>query len=70
MSNRRTHRPEFKARDAIAAIRGSKTVQEIEGRMIARAFGNVHNPKQGPKVRRFLQGLMEVIDRTSPDGVI
>ncbi|WP_216910769.1 hypothetical protein [Synechococcus sp. CCY 0621] len=70
MSNHRTHRPEFKARDATAVIRGSKTVQEIEGRMTARAFGTVHNPKQGPKVRRFLQELMEVIDRTSPDGVI
>jgi hypothetical protein len=38
--------------------------------MTARAFGAVHNPEKGPEVRQVLQELLEVLDRTSPDGVI
>jgi hypothetical protein len=46
------------------------TLQEIESRMTARAFGAVHNPEQGPAVRQVLEELLEVLDRTSPDGVL
>jgi hypothetical protein len=46
------------------------TLQEIESRMTARAFGAVHNPEQGPAVRRVLSGLLEVLDDSSPDGLI
>jgi hypothetical protein len=38
--------------------------------MTARAFGAVHNPVHGPEVRRVLEELMQVLYRTSPDGVI
>ena len=48
----------------------TNTLQEIESRMTARAFGAVHNPEKGPEVRRALKELLEVLDRTSPDGVI
>ena len=48
----------------------TNTLQEIESRMTARAFGAVHNPEQGPAVRQVLAELLEVLDRTSPDGVI
>ena len=43
---------------------------EIHDRMTARAFMAVHNPEQGPEVRRVLEELLAVLDRTSPDGVI
>lgn len=46
------------------------TLQEIESRMTARAFGAVHNPEKGPEVRLVLEELLEVLDRTSPDGDI
>lgn len=46
------------------------TLQEIESRMTARAFGAVHNPEQGPAVRQVLEELLEILDRTSPDGII
>ena len=39
-------------------------------RMTARAFGAVHNTEQGLEVRRVLEELLEVLDRTSPDGVL
>lgn len=45
-------------------------LQEIEARMIARAFGAVHNPEQGPVVPQVLEQLLAVLDSTSPDGVI
>ena len=48
----------------------TNALQEIESRMTARAFGAVHNPEQGPAVRKTLGELLEVLDRTSPDGVI
>ena len=48
----------------------TNTLQEIESRMTARAFGAVHNPEKGPAVRQVLEELLEVLDRTSPDGVI
>jgi hypothetical protein len=38
--------------------------------MTARAFGAVHNPEQGPEFRRVLEELLEVLDRTSPNGLI
>jgi hypothetical protein len=38
--------------------------------MTACAFGTVHNPEMGPAVRRVLEELLEVLDRTSQDGVI
>lgn len=47
----------------------TNVIQEIQSRMTARAFGAVHNPEEGPKVRRVLSELLEVLDRTSPDGV-
>jgi hypothetical protein len=43
---------------------------EISDRMTARAFGAVHNPEQGPEVRRVMDELLAVLDRTSPDEVI
>ncbi len=46
------------------------TLQEIECRMNARAFTAVHHPEQGPAVRQVLDLLLEVLDRTSADGVI
>jgi hypothetical protein len=48
----------------------TNTLQKIESRMTARAFGGVHYPEKGPEVRRVLEELLEVPDRTSPDGVI
>jgi hypothetical protein len=45
-------------------------LQEIESRMTARAFTAVHHPEQGPAVSLMLEQLLEVLDRTSPDGVI
>ncbi len=48
----------------------TNALQEIESRMTARAFTAVHNPEQGPAVRRVLEELLAVLDRTSPDGVI
>ena len=48
----------------------TNTLQEIESRMTARDFGAVHNPEMGPDVRRVLEELLEVLDRSSPDGVI
>jgi hypothetical protein len=45
-------------------------LQEIEARMTARAFGAVHSPEQGPAVRLALEQLLQVLDATSPDGVI
>ncbi|WP_286194733.1 hypothetical protein [Synechococcus sp. CCY 0621] len=48
----------------------TNTLQEIESRMTARAFGAVHSPEIGPEVQRVLIALLEVLDRTSPDGVI
>ncbi|MCT0247870.1 hypothetical protein [Synechococcus sp. CS-205] len=48
----------------------TSALQEIETRMTARAFTAVHHPEQGPAVRRVLEELLEVLDRTSPDGVI
>jgi hypothetical protein len=46
------------------------TFQEIESRNTTRAIGAVHNPEKGPEFRRVLDELLEVLDRTSPDGVI
>ncbi len=48
----------------------TSALQEIETRMTARAFTAVHNPEQGPAVSQVLEELLEVLDRTSPDGVI
>ena len=48
----------------------TNTLQEIEGRITARAFGAVHNPEQGPAVRKVLSELLKVLDASSPDGVI
>ncbi len=45
-------------------------LQEIECRVNARAFTAVHHPEHGPAVRQVLELLLEVLDRTSPDGVI
>jgi hypothetical protein len=43
---------------------------EIHDRMTARAFMAVHNPEQGPEVRRVLEELLAVLDRTGANGVI
>ncbi len=48
----------------------TNALQETETRMTARAFTAVHHPEQEPAVRRVLEELLEVLDRTSPDGVI
>jgi hypothetical protein len=38
--------------------------------MTARAFGAVHNPEQGPAVRKVLAELLALLDASSADGVI
>lgn len=48
----------------------TNTLQEIESRMTARAFGAVHNPEKGPEVSRVIEEFLEILDRSSPDGVI
>jgi hypothetical protein len=48
----------------------TNTLQEIESRMRGRTFGAVHNPEKGQEVRRVLVELLEILDRTTPDGVI
>ncbi|MGB5240278.1 MAG: hypothetical protein WBN80_06480, partial [Prochlorococcaceae cyanobacterium] len=45
-------------------------LEEIESRMTARAFSAVHNPEQGAAVRQVSEQLLEILDLTSPDGVI
>lgn len=45
-------------------------LQEINARMTARAFSEVRNPEQGPAVRQVVEQLLQVLDATSPDGVI
>jgi hypothetical protein len=42
----------------------------MHDRLTARAFAAVHNPEWGPEVRRVLEELLAVPDRTSADGVI
>jgi hypothetical protein len=42
----------------------------IHHRMTARAFMALQNPEQGPELRRVLEELLALLDRTSPDGVI
>jgi hypothetical protein len=46
------------------------TLQEIESRVTARAFGAVMEPTKGPAVRETLELLLAVLDESSPDGVI
>jgi hypothetical protein len=48
----------------------TNSLAEIRDRLTARVFGAVHNPEQGPEVRRVLEELLGVLDRTSADGVI
>jgi hypothetical protein len=45
-------------------------LQEIEARITALVFAAVHNPERGPAVRQVLEQLLEVLDSTSPDGLI
>jgi hypothetical protein len=45
-------------------------LREIHDRMTARAFRAVDIPERGPEVRRVLEELLAVLDRTSTDGVI
>jgi len=46
------------------------TLQEIDTRVTARAFGAVMDPTKGPAVREILEQLLALLDETSPDGVI
>ena len=56
---------------SIALLMDTTTaLQEIESRMTARAFEADHHLGQGPAVRRVLDQRLEVLDATSPDGVI
>ena len=48
----------------------SNGLSEIHDRLTARTFAAVHNPTQGPEVRQVLGQLLEVMDRTSSDGLI
>ncbi|WP_216904463.1 hypothetical protein [Synechococcus sp. CCY 9618] len=48
----------------------TNTLQAIESRMTARAFGAVPNPQRGLDVLRVPEELLVVPDRSSPDGVI
>ncbi|MCT0207731.1 hypothetical protein [Synechococcus sp. CS-1332] len=48
----------------------TNTLQEIESRMTARAFGAVHDPEKGPAVRKVLSELLKVLDASSPYGLI
>ena len=49
-------------------INTTNTIQEIESRMTARAFGAVHNPELGPEVRRVLEEQLDALDRSSRWG--
>ncbi|MCP9935048.1 hypothetical protein KBZ08_14130 [Cyanobium sp. Candia 9D4] len=40
----------------------TNTLQEIESRVTARVFGAIHNPEEGPEVRRVLAELLDVLD--------
>lgn len=51
-------------------VETTTALQEIEARMTARAFSAVHNPEEGPSVRLVLEQLLQVLDATSPDGII
>jgi len=56
-SKRRTHRPEFKARVALEALKGIKTVSEI-------AQENAIHPMQASAWKKELQGrLAEIFER-------
>lgn len=45
-------------------------LQEINARLTARVFQAVHSPERGPEVRDVIELLLEILDKTSPDGVI
>ena len=45
------------------------SLQEIESRVTARAFGAVMDPTKGPAVRETLTSLLAILDESSPDGV-
>ncbi len=48
----------------------TSALQEIESRITSRAFAAVHSPEQGPAVRQTIARLLEVLDESSPDGVL
>jgi hypothetical protein len=48
----------------------TSALQEIESRITARVFSAVHNPEQGPAVRQTIARLLEVLEDSSPDGVL
>jgi transposase-like protein len=57
MSKRRTHSPEFKARVAMEAIRGRKTIQEIA------ADHAIHPIQVSQSKRHLLDGISELFTR-------
>ena len=57
MSKRRTHSPEFKARDAMEAISGRKTIQEIA------ADHAIHPIQVSQWKRQLLDGASELFTR-------
>ena len=57
MSKRRTHRPEFKARVAMEAISGRKTIQEIA------ADNAIHPIQVSQWKRQLLDGASELFTR-------
>ena len=57
MSKRRTHSPEFKARGAMEAIRGRKTIQEIA------ADHAIHPIQVSQWKRQLLDGASELFTR-------
>ena len=60
----RTFKPTVGPMDTTAAL------QEIGARITSRVFGAVHGSDQGPAVRHELAEMLDVLDRTSGDGVI
>lgn len=63
ISKRRTHSPEFKDRDAIEGIRGSKTIQEID------ADHAIHPIQVSQGKPQLLNGASELLTRCKKSKV-
>ena len=61
MSKRRTHSPEFKAKDAMDAISGRKTIQEIA------ADHAIHPIQVSQWKKQLLEGASELFSRGRKD---
>ncbi len=56
---------------SIQLLKGvTNALQEIHSHITACSFGAVHKPEQGPAVRQVLEELLEVLESSSPDGLL